>query len=323
MPLLDVSPNPTIGVLQLSLEEHILSLKKELFALCAREPAPGVWTRAQKARDPDPSTDALTPAKRPTPPPAPAPVAPLAPPVPAARLPPPPPAVPEEVNNDNEPPVHPFARAKDAAYAPPTTNNVAAKPKPAPPRKPDIPLRTAAPVYDPQVASAIYAHTMDSQITITQRELLSLSLEVRNQVREVTSNRRIIRTETPSVPVEQKLLDVFTHIEVTDDEDDHARCEASRLTTMPATYSTAVHSQMMKTLTPTLSNAKPLPGAIIIEDLYEVYLHTTPEDRSSNCLTVAKESSALCTILPLINHNQFVESVDGRVRTTRVVALTL
>ena len=42
--LLDVSPNPTVGVLQLSLEECILSLEKELFALCAHEMAPGVRT---------------------------------------------------------------------------------------------------------------------------------------------------------------------------------------------------------------------------------------------------------------------------------------
>ena len=155
------------------------------------------------------------------PPPAPAPVTPIPLPVPAAQLSPPPPAVPGEVNgDDDEPPVHPFARAKDAVYAPPTTNNVAAKPKPAPPKKPDVPLRTAAPVYDPQVASAGYVRTMDSQITITQRELLSLSPEVRNQVRKATSNRRIIRMETPPVPVEQNLLDVFTHIEVADDEDD-------------------------------------------------------------------------------------------------------
>ena len=150
---------------------------------------------------------------------------------------------------------------------------------------------------------------MDSQITITQCELLSLSPEVRNQVHEVTSNRQIVRTETPPVPVEQNLLDVFTHIEVTDDEDDRARCEVSRLTTMPATYSAAVLSLTMKTLTPALSNAEPPPGAIIIEDPYKVYLRTAPEDHSSDCLTVAKESSALCTILPLINHNQFVESV--------------
>ena len=186
--LLDVSPNPMVGVLQLSSEECILSLEKELFALCAREPAPGVWTRAQKACDPDPPTDAPTPAKRPTPPPAPAPVAPIPPPVPSAQLPPPLSATPEEVNDDKEPPVHPFSGAKDTAYAPPTTNNIAAKPKPAPLKKPDAPLRTAAPVYDPQVASAVYVRTMDSQITITQRELLSLSPEVRNQVREATSN---------------------------------------------------------------------------------------------------------------------------------------
>ena len=105
------------------------------------------------------------------------------------------------------------------------------------------------------------------------------------------------------------MLDVFAHIEVTDNEDDRARREASRLAAMPATYSAAVLSLTMKTLTPALSNAEPLPGAIVIEDPYEVYLHTTPEDRGSDCLTVTKELSALCTILLLINHNQYVKSV--------------
>ena len=78
---------------------------------------------------------------------------------------------------------------------------------------------------------------------------------------------------------------------------------------MSATYSAMVHSLTMKTLTPALSNAEPPPRAIIIEDPYEVYLRTALVDRSSDCLTVAKELSALCTILPLINHDQFVESV--------------
>ena len=77
---------------------------------------------------------------------------------------------------------------------------------------------------------------------------------------------------------------------------------------MPATYSAAVLSPT-KTHTPALSNAEPPPGAIIIEDPYEVYLRTTPEDCGSDCLTIAKESSALRTILPLINHNQYVKSV--------------
>ena len=151
---------------------------------------------------------------------------------------------------------------------------------------------------------------MDLQITITQRELLSLLPEVRNQVCEATSNQRIIRTGTPQAPVDQNLLDVFMHIEVTDDEDDHAQHEVSHLAAMPVTYSAAIHSLTMKTLTPTLSNAEPPSGAIIIEDPYKVYLCTTPEDHSPNCLTVTKESSALCTILLLINHNQYIESVD-------------
>ena len=110
-------------------------------------------------------------------------------------------------------------------------------------------------------------------------------------------------------PVDQNLLNIFAHIEVTDDEDNCARCDASHLTTMPVTYSAAVHSPTMKTLTPALSNTKPPPGAIIIEDPYKVYFCTTLEDHSSDCLTITKESSALHTILLLINHNQYVESV--------------
>ena len=136
--LLDLLPKPTVGVLQLSLEEHILSLEKELLALRAHEPGRGVQTQAQKTHDPDPLMDAPTPAKRPTPAPAPAPVTPVPLLVPAAQHAPPLPATPEEVDNDEEPPVHPFARAKDAAYALPMTNNIGAKPKPLPPKKPDV-----------------------------------------------------------------------------------------------------------------------------------------------------------------------------------------
>ena len=229
------------------------------------------------------------------------PATPVPPLVPAAQHPPPPPTTPGEVDDDEEPLVHPFTRAKDAAYAPLATSNISAKLKPSPLKKPDMPLRTATPIYNLQVASMVYAWTMDFQITITQRELLSLSLEVRNQVYEATSNQHIIRTGTPPAPVNQNLLDVFAHIEVTDNEDDHAQHEASCLAAMPATYSAVVQSLMMKALTPALSNAEPPPRAIIIKDPYEVYLHTTPEDRNPNCLTVAKDSSALYTILPTIS----------------------
>ena len=78
---------------------------------------------------------------------------------------------------------------------------------------------------------------------------------------------------------------------------------------MSVTYSAVVQSPTIKALSPALSNTKPTPRAIIIKDPYKVYLYTTPEDHSRNCLTVAKESSVLHTILPLINHNQYIESI--------------
>ena len=81
--LLDILPTPTVSILQLSSDEHILSLEKELFTLRAHELAPGVQTQVQKAHDPDPPTDALTPAKRPMPAPAPTPATPIPPLVPA------------------------------------------------------------------------------------------------------------------------------------------------------------------------------------------------------------------------------------------------
>ena len=96
----------------------------------------------------------------------------------------------EEITNDvNQPLTHLFVKAKDATYSPPTSDNVAVKTKPPPVKKPEVMYRMSAPIYDPQVASNIYSRTMNLQITLTQHELLSLSPEVRSQVREATSNR--------------------------------------------------------------------------------------------------------------------------------------
>ena len=74
-------------------------------------------------------------------------------------------------------------------------------------------------------------------------------------------------------------------------------------------YSAAVLSPTIDVSSPLLSNAKLPPRAIIIEDPYNVYLCTTMEDHSPNCLMITKESSALHTILSLINHNQYVEFI--------------
>ena len=78
---------------------------------------------------------------------------------------------------------------------------------------------------------------------------------------------------------------------------------------MPATYQATVHAFTHETLGPTFSNAEPPPGAIILDDPYEVYLRSAPENCDTSCLMVAKELSLLHTILPLINHNLYVKLI--------------
>ena len=89
--------------------------------------------------------------------------------------------------------------------------------------------------------------------------------------------------------MDNNLLDMLAGMEV-DDETDEACCEAARLAAMPATYQATVHAFTQETSGPTFSNAELPPGAIILDDPYEVYLCSAPENRNASCLTVAKES---------------------------------
>ena len=78
---------------------------------------------------------------------------------------------------------------------------------------------------------------------------------------------------------------------------------------MPATYQSAVYSSTLDNQTHAYSNTKRPPGSTIIKDPYKIFLSTAPVGHRPNLLTVAKEASALCSILLLINHHLFVESI--------------
>ena len=168
--LLGVLPEKAAATFQLSSEERIQSLEKELFTLCAHQQDRGTRTRVQKACDQEQVAEvpAASDAS------APAPTA-----VPRQSE-----AITSEsnANHISQPPIHPFACTKDASYSPPTTDNIAMKPKPPLPKKPKGSYKTTTPIYDLKVTSEVYVRTMDSQITLTQCELLLLSPEVRNQV---------------------------------------------------------------------------------------------------------------------------------------------
>ena len=78
---------------------------------------------------------------------------------------------------------------------------------------------------------------------------------------------------------------------------------------MLAAYKSAVYSSMLEKQTCTYSNAELPPGSTIIKDPYEVFLSTALVGHHLDLLTVVKESSALHSILLLINHHLFIESI--------------
>ena len=78
---------------------------------------------------------------------------------------------------------------------------------------------------------------------------------------------------------------------------------------MPAAYQSAVYSSTLDKQTCAYSNAEPPPSSTIIKDPYEIFLNTALVGHHLNLLTVVKESSTLCSILPLINHHLFIESI--------------
>lgn len=85
-------------------------------------------------------------------------------------------------------PEHPYQKAKDATYVPPATRNVGAPVRPpAIARKNGPAYKTIPPVHDPSIAADVYKRSMEAPITITQRELLSLSPEVCSQVQDITT----------------------------------------------------------------------------------------------------------------------------------------
>ena len=192
-----------------------------------------------------------------------------------------------------EPPVHPFAEARDTTYAAPQNRNFGALPKPAAQKKAEPAYRTLPPIYDGKIAADVYDRAMEAPVTLTQRELLSLSPEVRSQVREATSAKRTQNKESGAKEIhtyseDSALTDAFDDIDPGDPQ--------YRLPT--ATFINAVHQ-------PTT----PPPGSIVIPDPYEVYVKSLPQGAVPDRLVVAKESSALRSIHPLVDHQRHVEAI--------------
>jgi hypothetical protein len=291
--------------IQLSTNDRIASLEGELFQLRGRKVEPQVQTRAQRAADKakrrersgspadrQPSVEieeepVRPPKKRALQPEVVIPVAGPSKPKPAP--------VPDRPSTppQPEPPVHPYAEARDATYAVPQDRNFGALPKPAAPKKPEPAYRTLPPIYDGKIANDVYDRAMAASVTLTQRELLSLSPEVRSQVREATSAKRTANKEGNAKEIhtlaeDDNLAAALDDIEPGDPQ--------YRLPT--ATFINSIHQTKF-----------PPPGSLIIPDPYEMYLKTLPIGAIPDRLVVAKESSALRSIFPLVDHQRHVEAI--------------
>ncbi|KAF7359866.1 hypothetical protein MVEN_00712100 [Mycena venus] len=282
------SSPPTTRMFTLSSEARMQTLMAEMNALRTRAQA----KRALEHKNADDAPDRTIPPTTQTPAaPAPAPTpadAPAAPPTQAAT----------------NSPQHPFANARDAAYAPPKDRNLGlpdtTKSGPA--------YCTTAPIYNEKDASEVFKSSMNAPVTITQRQLLSIAPEVRSLTREATTSHRappkdnknpiapaaqfIHRSDTP-LPFSNTLSPIHETLEEQRTKDTR---HTALLNSLPSTYTHSAQANL------------PADG-IVIPDPYAVFYDAgeIPDD-----LIVSMESSAIRSILPVIDNQQQVESiVDG------------
>lgn len=265
---------------QLTTADRIVALEAELYGLRARRPAfvPAIKTRAQKARElPLASIDEVSDEDEPVP------TREVTPPViiiqPKRNI------IAPERQAEIAPqvsvePEHPFREAKDAAYAPPVARNVGAINKvPAAAKAAAPAYKTLPPVHDPTIAIEVYKRAMEAQVTISQRELWSLAPEVRSQVRDATTTRRI-PTNTAIIPI--------ANLQTILNEED---CQYE----VAPTFALKQVDQFV-----------PPKGAIVVPDTFETYYESLEpgEIPSLDRLTVAKESTAIRSVYAVVDATQ-------------------
>ena len=180
-----------------------------------------------------------------------------------------------QVDNIANPPLHPFAPRR-ANYLPPQDKNFAM------PQKGDPAYKTAAPIQNPKVVEDVYLRSMSNAcVTLTPNELLSISAEVRQKVRESIQPKRQVHSD--NVPVVSAA---------------HYRS--------PLPFATIEEIE-----DPSIStgNHDPYSDGIVIPDVYETYLSRLVPGQVPETLTVAKESHALRSISLNVNSKDDVDAV--------------
>ena len=163
---------------------------------------------------------------------------------------------------------HPFAQPPLARNTPDDAEHTA-------PRKNERAYTNSSLIYDSKVAQKVFEQILDTGITLTQRELLSLAPELRTKVADATVRRRLTRTDDAPTPGQKQ-----------------QRAEAH----MPAAFVKAAR--------------EPPADATIIKDPYEAFLRSKLSSASSaDDVKVAMESNSLRAILPTVADQEQVEAI--------------
>jgi hypothetical protein len=189
-------------------------------------------------------------------------------------------------------PLHPFANAPDAISGVISGQIRPAAREPAA-GKTDQAYTTTAKIHDPHIAKTVYERAMETSISITQRELLSLSPEVRAKVAEVTTKKRILREQAAMVMIE----------EVPDEEDNQATPpQSEEEEDLPEEHTPAAFTAATTRIIP--------ENATVIADPYEAYLRESADStKPAEPVHVAAESNALRAIMPLVDGQDKIEAI--------------
>jgi hypothetical protein len=264
-----------VPIFKLSVDERIVSLERELFALRGKQVFDGVEIRkkgkgkeveqiAEPSRELESHLEDVTIATKPVDRPV------------------------------DPPPVHPFANIPEAQYIPPSVRNFGAPAeKDKAPKEKEPAYRTIAPIQNPKIAEEVYSRSMKAPfITLSPEELLSLCPEYRQKVRDSVTPKRILTGEHEKA---KDLPIVSTHL--------------NQIATLPFSRGIPAPSMAMAKKESLPAPASAMTEGYIIPDIYETYLKNLPQGQQPCELTVAKESHALRSIIMVVDNQEQVETI--------------
>ena len=164
-------------------------------------------------------------------------------------------------------------------------------------KKSEPAYRTLPLIHDAKIANDVYQRALETPLTITYHELLSLSPEVRAQVWEAVSSKRVPAKDVTQANSFQEMLTPNELSDIMPDELPYGVLFED---------DSAIPIMALSTPNPGLS-----PNGIIIEDPIEQYYKGLENGNAPdlNRIIVAKESSALRSIIPLVDNHLKVEVI--------------